>query len=393
MRAPRSGRACSCALALIACACALAASVTPADQIAEFAWNLPRGFPLPFVPAGNPITEAKVRLGRELFHDPKLSVTGEQSCSTCHRQELAFTDGKPRAVGATGQLHPRSAMSLTNVAYNATFTWADSSLDSLEAQVLQPLFNEHPIEMGLTGRERQVIETLGADASYRRLFAAAFPQSADPVSIANIARAIASFERTLISGRSAFDRYVFDDDRSGMSAAARRGMALFYSERVGCAQCHSGINFSGPVRTGQQPAAQSVYANTGLYNVDGQGSYPEGASGLRALTRNASDEGHFRVPTLRNIALTAPYMHDGSIATLSQVIDHYAAGGRQTPLGPAPHNAFKDARIRAFQLTAEEKSSLVAFLESLTDEAFVANSRFRADSSSSVTDARSITQF
>jgi cytochrome c peroxidase len=342
---------------------------------------------VPFVPAGNPITQAKVDLGRVLFHEPKLSITGQQSCSTCHRPELAFTDGKPRAVGATGQLHPRSAMSLANVAYNATFTWADSSFDSLEAQVLQPLFNEHPIEMGLTGRERQVIEALGADARYQRLFAAAFPGSADPVSITNIARAIASFERTLISGRSAFDRYVFDDDDSGMSAAARRGMALFYSERIGCAQCHSGINFSGPVRTERQPVAQSVYANTGLYNVDGQGSYPQEASGLRAVTRNAADEGHFRVPTLRNIALTAPYMHDGSIAMLSEVIDHYAAGGRQTPLGPATHSGFKDPRIHPFQVTAQEKADLVVFLESLTDEAFVANPRFRAASSSTVSNA------
>ncbi len=379
MCVPRSRRTFGGALALIACACTPAALAATADQLSGFSWNLPRGFPLPFVPAGNPITEAKVRLGRELFHEPKLSVTGEQSCSTCHRQEFSFTDGKPRAVGATGQLHPRSAMNLANVAYNAAFTWADPSFDSLEAQVLQPLFNEHPIEMGVAGHEQQVIEALRADSRYPPLFANAFPESADPVSIANIARAIASFERTLLSGRSAFDRYVFDDDGSGMSAAARRGMALFYSERIGCAQCHSGINFSGPVRTARQPAVEAVYANTGLYNLDGRGAYPPDAAGIKAVTGNAQDEGRFRVPTLRNITLTAPYMHDGSIATLAEVLDHYSAGGRQIPLGPATHDTFRDARIRPFQMTAQEKADLVAFLESLTDAEFVANPRFRPD--------------
>jgi cytochrome c peroxidase len=366
----------------MACAAAAADLDAPAGQPAQFDWNLPRGFPLPFVPAGNPMTQAKVRLGRELFHEPKLSVTGQQSCSTCHRQDLAFTDGRPKALGATGQLHPRSAMSLTNVAYNAAFTWADPSFDSLEAQVLQPLFNEHPVEMGLTGRERQVIETLRADSRYPALFTSAFPESEDPVSLTNVARAIASFERTLISGRSAFDRYVFDDDGSDMSAAARRGMALFYSERIGCAQCHSGINFSGPVRTARQPAVEPVYANTGLYNTDGNGAYPSDASGIRTVTGNAQDEGRFRVPTLRNVALTAPYMHDGSVATLAEVIDHYSAGGRQLPLGPATHSTFKDPRIRPFRVTAQEKADLVAFLESLTDAEFIATARFRADANS-----------
>lgn len=358
-------------------------AAAPEAAVTEFNWNLPRGFPIPFVPAGNPITEPKVRLGRALFHEPKLSVTGQQSCSSCHRPDLAFTDGRPKAVGATGQLHPRSAMTLTNVAYNATFTWADPTFGSLEAQVLQPLFNEHPIEMGLSGHERQALDALRADPRYPTLFANAFPQSAEPISIVNIARAIASFERTLISGRSAFDRYVFDDDRSGMSAAARRGMALFYSERIGCAQCHSGINFSGTVRTQRRPAVEAAYANTGLYNLDGQGAYPPDASGIRTVTGNARDEGRFRVPTLRNIALTAPYMHDGSIATLPEVLEHYSAGGRQLPRGNTTHNALKDVRIHPLQMTAQDKTDLVAFLESLTDEEFVANARFRADTASS----------
>jgi cytochrome c peroxidase len=275
-------------------------------------------------------------------------------------------------------------MTLTNVVYNATFTWADPTFDSLEAQVLQPLFNEHPVEMGLAGREPQVLEALRADPRYPTLFADAFQESAEAISIVNVAKAIASFERTLISGRSAFDRYVFDDDRSGMSEAARRGMALFYSGRIGCAQCHSGINFSGAVRTQRQPTVEGEYANTGLYNMDGHGAYPPDAPGIRTVTGKARDEGRFRVPTLRNIALTAPYMHDGSIATLAEVIEHYSAGGRQRPLGSATRNAFKDARIHPLQMTAQDKTDLVAFLESLTDAEFVSNPQFREEPASSV---------
>jgi len=371
-----------CAGALTLLLCELAPgqpSPVAADTAAAtgFEWSLPRGFPQPFVPAGNPITTGKVALGRVLFFEPRLSINGQMSCSTCHRPELAFTDGKPRAVGATGQQHPRSAMSLANVAYNVAFTWADPSFDSLEAQVLQPMYNEHPVEMGLNGRESSVLAALRTDPRYPPLFAGAFPGDPDPISIANVARALASFERTLISGRSAFDRYVFDDERSALGAAAKRGMALFYSARIGCAQCHSGINFSGPIRMSRVPAAQAEYANTGLYNVDGRGAYPPDAPGIRSVTGKSQDEGRFRVPTLRNIAVTAPYMHDGSIATLPEVIDHYSVGGRQAPLGPHDGNALKDTRIRAFQVSEQEKADLVAFLESLTDEAFLQDPRYR----------------
>jgi cytochrome c peroxidase len=390
MRAPPWWRACAGAVALLLCR-DLAAQVpllspkaastaaTSNGASAGFDWKLPPGFPVPYVPAGNPLSAAKVALGRLLFFEPRLSIDGRTSCSTCHRPELAFTDGKPRALGATGQLHPRSAMSLANVAYNPSFTWADPSFDSLEAQVLQPMYNEHPVEMGLTGREAEVVAALRTDPRYPGLFASAFSGSGDPISITNVARAIASFERTLISGRSAFDRYVFDDDRSALSTTARRGMALFYSERAGCAQCHSGINFSGAVRTVGAPTVVSTYANTALYNIDGHGSYPPDAPGIRSVTGNAQDEGRFRVPTLRNITVTAPYMHDGSIATLTEVIEHYSAGGRQAPLGPSADNALKDGRIHSLQLSAQDKADLIAFLESLTDEEFLHDRRFRAD--------------
>ncbi len=359
---------------LILAALMLSAAAAGADQ--EYAWSLPRGFPRPAVPDDNPMSGEKVALGRRLFYEPRLSITGAYSCASCHQQSRAFTDGRARAIGATGQAHPRSSMTLGNVAYAATLQWAEPGLRSLEAQATGPLLNEHPVEMGLKGREAEALRGLEADASYRRDFARAFPGEGAPINLDNLARALASFERTLISGRSAFDRRVFDDDGAAMSESARRGMALFFSERIGCAQCHSGINFSGPVRHAGAEQAQPVFANTALYNADGNGRYPESAAGLAASTGRETDHGRFRVPSLRNVAVTAPYMHDGSLATLDDVIDHYAAGGRQAPLGPAAPNRYRDARLAPFQITTMERADLVAFLRSLTDEAFLADPRF-----------------
>jgi cytochrome c peroxidase len=304
------------------------------------------------------MSAGKVALGRRLFFETRLSVTGRYSCSSCHRPELAFTDGRARAQGATGQTVRRSALSVANVAYNPAFTWASSSVRSLESQMRQPLFNRHPVEMGLKDDDRAVA-MLAADANYGRLFAVAFPGDFKPLTIDHIIKAIASFERTLISGRSPFDRYIYDDDRSALSASAKRGMALFYSARVGCVQCHSGINFSGPIMY-QGHDARALFANNGLNQADDHG--------LAEATRRAADKGKFRVPTLRNVALTAPYMHDGSLPSLDAVLDHYSAGGHRSPT--------KDPRVRPFTLSAPERMDLLAFLASLSDRDFIENPAF-----------------
>ncbi len=374
-------RGCRRRLSLVAALLVASISAGAADRAAEYEWNLPRGFPRPVVPPDNPMSEAKVALGRQLFYETRLSITRAYSCASCHRQELAFTDGRARALGATGELHPRSAMSLANAAYIASLQWMEPSLATLEAQASGPMLNDHPIEMGLKGREAEVLGMLAADAGYRVAFASAFPGETAPFTLTNVSRALASFQRTMISGRSAFDRRVFDDDTSAMSASARRGMALFYSERVGCARCHSGINFSGPVRHERAAKASSVFANTGLYNVDGSGRYPDAAAGLAEVTGARKDHGRFRVPTLRNVAVTAPYMHDGSIATLAAVIDHYAQGGRQAPLGPAARNTYRDERIVPFELDAGGRADLVEFLRSLTDETFLTDPKLSAPGS------------
>jgi cytochrome c peroxidase len=339
------------------------------SQEPVYEWRLPPGFPRPVVPAGNPMSAVKVELGRRLFHETRLSATGQYSCASCHRPELAFTDGKARATGATGESVRHGAMSLANVAYDAAFTWSDGRVHSLEAQMLRPLFNTHPVEMGLDGGGRAAALALTALPDYRDLFGAAFPNDTAPISMDHVIKAIAAFERTLISGRSRFDHYVFDDDRSALSISEKRGMALFFSTRVGCAQCHSGLNFSGPLIYEGHNKERALFANNGLYNVDGRGSYPARDQGLIEVTHRAADMGKFRVPTLRNVALTAPYMHDGSVAKLEDVIDHYARGGSGNP--------HQDSRLRPLTLAPAERADLLEFLNSLTDREFVADPRFR----------------
>jgi cytochrome c peroxidase len=256
-------------------------------------------------------------------------------------------------------------MSLANVAYNAAFTWGDTHVRSLESQMRQPLFNEHPVEMGLRGNGESAVSAISRDPNYREQFAAAFPGEPVALSMDHIIKAIAAFERTLISGRSAFDRYVFDDERAAIPESAKRGMSLFYSARVGCARCHSGFNFSGPLVYEGHEQVTALFANTGLYDVDTHGGYPKTDRGLIEVTHRAADMGKFRVPTLRNVALTAPYMHDGSLASLEEVLDHYVQGGHRS--------ARQDPRIRPFALSTAERADLLAFLASLTDREFVAN--------------------
>ena len=353
---------------ILGAAAAILAACTATAGAGGYDWHLPAGFPTPSVPADNPMSSAKVELGRRLFFDKRLSVTGNYACASCHRPELAYTDGRARSVGANGDPLRRAAPSLANAAYAPAYTWADPSVVSLEAQMRQPLFNAHPVELGLGGNEVRVLAELAADAVYQPLFAQAFAGESPSLTTDHVIKAIAAFERTLISGRSPFDRYVFDDARDALSPAAKRGMALFYSPHIGCANCHFGLNFSGPLVFEGHPQAAAIYANTGLYDIDGHGSYPASDQGLIEITHHRRDMGRFRVPTLRNIALTAPYMHDGSEATLEAVLDHYAAASFD---GHVHVNSLKDPRLHPFILSADMKQDLLEFLRSLTDPTFV----------------------
>lgn len=324
---------------------------------AGFDWQIPKPFPRPPVPADNAMTPAKVELGRYLFYDKRMSVNGKTSCATCHRQELAFTDGRAQAQGTTGQRHPRSSMSLANVAYSPVLTWANPTLSSLEEQALGPMLGTDPIELGLKGHEEEFLRRIEKEPVYRRLFPEAFPGERELYTLKNVTKAIASFERTIISVNSPYDRYRYGNEPDAISAAAKREEVLFFSsQHAGCFQCHGSWNFNGAVQYEGGPVVHVAFQNTGL-------AYLAPNMGVYQFTKRPEDAGKFRAPTLRNIAVTAPYMHDGSLKTLGEVIDHYASGGRDDPN--------KALNVRGFKLSEGEKGDLVAFLESLTDVEFL----------------------
>ena len=344
-----------------------------------FEWAIDPALPLPDVPVDNPMSDIKVELGRLLFYDERLSVNGTMSCATCHIQALAFTDGKAQSIGATGQTHPRSAMTLVNVAYASRLTWANPLLDKLEDQALTPLFGDNPIEMGLAGRESAITDLLRSDERYAALAPKAFPLDQDPYSIVNAVRSIATFTRTIISNNSAYDRFIAGDEEA-LNENAKLGMELFFSERLECFHCHGGFNFTDSTTHANARIDRVGFHNTGLYNIDGEGGYPADNTGLYDMTGERRDMGRFKAPTLRNIAVTAPYMHDGSAATLEDVIEHYARGGRLIENGPnagdGRRNPFKSEFIRGFDLSDSERDELVAFLNSLTDELVLTDPRW-----------------
>lgn len=360
----------------------IASCAEPEPAVDPWVWDLPPAFPEPLVPADNPITVAKVELGRHLFYDKRLSHNETMACASCHEQVRAFTDGEVTTAGSTGHKLPRNAMSLTNVAYLSVYTWANPGLANLEEQALVPMFADFPLELGTQLETPTILRRFADDPTYRHLFADAFPDDDDPFTTRRIVQAITSFERTLISGDAPYDRFVYADDETAISASARRGMSLFFSERAECYHCHAGPNFSTSFRSSTSEAGPPDFQNNGLYNLDTTGAYPPGNGGLFEFTGDPRDQGKFRVPTLRNVGLTAPYMHDGSIATLAEVVEHYNGGGRLLADGPLAGdgrmNPNKSSLVFAMDLANDEKADLVAFLESLTDPTFATDPRFAA---------------
>jgi cytochrome c peroxidase len=297
------------------------AAVLPAMADTPWAWRLPRGETPPPIPSDNPLTQEKAELGRRLFYDSRLSGPGTMSCANCHQQGRGFADEKIRAVGVTGEQHARNVPPLANVGYYPVLTWSDSTIRRPEEQLFTPLFGEHPVEMGGAGREEEILGRLKDDAAYRSLFAAAFPSVSDPITWPNVGRAIASFERVLVSFDSAYDR-----DRRGelpLSAEEKRGRSIFFGTTGQCATCHAGKLFS-----------------------DFRYHAPEGG-GLGAA--------RVRTPSLRNIGQTAPYFSNGSAPDLETVVATHQRGAR---------------------LNDEDRQALVAFLRSLTDFSFLADPRY-----------------
>jgi cytochrome c peroxidase len=368
-------------LALLLCGCG-GSSTQVQDQTpnnATWSWRLPEFFPVPKVPEDNPMSAAKVELGRHLFYDRRLSGNGTQSCGSCHQQDKAFTDGRATPRGSTGEQHPRNSQSLINVVYSPTLTWANSSLVRLEKQMEVPLFGEHPVEMGINDQNKaDVLSRFANDAQYQRLFQAAYPNQTDAVSLQNIILAIASFQRSLVSANSRYDQFL--QKKAVLSDAQTRGMNLFFGEKAECFHCHGSFNFNDQTIHAGSRIIETPFHNNGLYNLDGQGKYPEPNQGVFELTGIPTDMGKFRAPSLRNVAVTAPYNHDGSVATLEEVVANYAAGGRVITegalAGDGRTNPYKDDLIVRIDLTEAEQQDIVAFLKTLTDETVLVDPRF-----------------
>lgn len=331
---------------LLIASCFFTCNPTTTESIIDntpYTWNLPAEFPSPIESADNPTTLAKVALGKRLFYEPMLSENNTISCESCHKQNLAFADDKTISPGVHGRLGLRNSPSLANVGYVPKLN-KDGGVPKLDIQALVPIEDENEMNINL----EDVVARLNTVESYRSDFLHAF---GDEASIYNVPRALAAFLRTMISGHSPYDDYIAGNDNA-LSLSAQRGAALFFSANLACSSCHNGFNFTN-----------DSFANNGLY-LD-YGLDP----GRQRVTISTDDEGHFRVPSLRNVGLTAPYMHDGSLSTLEAVIDHYNKGGVKHPL--------QDERIRPLSLSDQEKVDLIAFLEHLTDEDFIQSEAFK----------------
>ncbi|WP_336961513.1 cytochrome-c peroxidase [Sphingobium aquiterrae] len=308
-----------------------AMAMPPAAQ--PWRWRLPKGLSPPQVPPDNPMSAAKVALGRRLFHDADLSIDGTMSCASCHEQKRGFADGNATRPGVHGDPGRRNVPGLANIAWLPRLTWADPGLTTLEAQVAVPVLGLHPVEMGMAGKEAEIARRLEADACYRRMFGAAFPDRRGAINLATVSAALAAFERTLLSFDSPYDHYL-QGRKAALSPAARRGRDSFFGAS-GCAACHAGPNLTD-ARYHAVPIAPTA-ADRGLVEKTGR----------------AEDDGRFRTPSLRNVAVTGPWLHDGSATTLDEALRRH----------PMP-------------VAAGDRPDLIAFLQSLTDPGFLRDRRF-----------------
>ncbi len=314
------------------------AAITPVPEFTPLAIEVPAGFPPLVQPENNIATSARVALGKKLFFDPRLSADGSVSCASCHLPDHAFADSEPVSIGVEGRTGFRNSPTLANIAWHPLL-FMDGGVPTLELQILAP-FDEHS-EFDFPIIE--AAELLQSDDEIVTMSMRAYGRNPDPFVIT---RSIAAFERTLISANSPYDRYLAGD-ASAMTSQAIEGMNLFFSNEIGCGSCHHGpllTNFS--------------FENIGLYD-----EYAD--EGRERVTAQPNDNGKFKVPTLRNVAVTAPYMHDGSLSDLEAVINHFDSGGSNHPL--------KHPAVRPLNLSANQREALLAFLHALTDETFINN--------------------
>lgn len=311
------------------------------DSQAFFVPKTPAGFPVMSFPEDNPYSYESWLLGKHLFYDKRLSLNNDVSCASCHHQHLAFADNFPFSSGTNNALGTSNSPTLTNVGYQPYFMLA-GGVPSLEMQVLVPIQEHNEFNTNIL----DIVDKLVDDTQYELLAQLAYNRKLDAFVLT---RAIANFQRTLVSGNSKYDQHFFQNKLT-LNDSELRGYDLFFSERTNCFACHSGFNFTN-----------YAFENNGLYQ-----QYEN--LGRMLITFDEQDRGKFKVPTLRNIGLTAPYMHDGSMQTLNDVIEHYNSGGS--------NHANKNPLIQALGLTVEEKVDLLNFLLTLTDFEFVSNPHF-----------------
>jgi cytochrome c peroxidase len=315
---------------------------TAADTNLEVALPLPAGFTSMPVPSSNRITKERMALGKRLFYEPLLSADSSTHCGSCHLPQFAFADPQPQSTGIMGSLGTRNAPSLANIAWKNKL-FRDGGVDNLELSSLNPINNPHEMAMEIG----TIVHRLRL-AGYTEAFHKAYQTEVEAQSILN---ALATFMRSLISGNSRYDKIWVQKDGTQATDAEQRGFQLFFSSETNCSECHSGFLFSD----------ESFRCN-GLFET-----YPD--SGRQRITMRYSDRGLFVVPSLRNVALTAPYMHNGAIPNLEMVIEGYNQGGHNFPN--------KDPRIQPLNLSAGQKADLLAFLRTLSDEEFIDNPAFK----------------
>lgn len=313
--------------------------------------NVPKGFPKMPIPKDNPLTVEGIALGRKLFYDPILSKNNKQSCASCHNQEFGFTDnGKQFSEGVDGKEGDRNAMAIFNLGWNINFFW-DGRSPQLEDQALGPVPN--PIEMHLEWKEAE--KKLNVHAEYPKLFKQAF--AVDSIDSNSVAKAISQFERTIISANSKWDQK--EVGKAQLTSLEKMGEIIFFTEKGDCFHCHGGPLFTF-----------NTFHNNGLVKTHTD-------IGLAKTTGSSSDRGKFKAPTLRNIELTAPYMHDGRFKTLEEVVDFYDSGVVQSSENIDPQMKKSNRGVNGkLGLKPDEKKALVAFLKTLTDEEFKTNKAF-----------------
>lgn len=316
------------------------------------------------------LTEARVELGRWLFFDTRLSRDGTRSCGICHEPAKAFSDGLVRSLGIENTPLPLNSLPLFNIYWREELTWSNRITD-LRTHMLIPLFESEPVEMGM--EEELLVHRLKNNERYVSFFSLAFPEQSNAITTENTIQAIADFTSTIVSGNSAYDRWLLGEE--SLDPIVEKGMDLFYSQDLQCSQCHGGLFFDQPNPETTQVTSRHGYFNTGQYNIDEEGSYPENAQGLIESTGAPEDMGKFRVPTLRNLNYTYPWMHDGTQISLKHIIKTYARGGRLLESGPyqgdGSLNPHKSSLIRGFSISEEEIDALISFLDSLQDDSLI----------------------